>query len=88
MISENLETRRAGSQFAVLYPALEAVDAVAARTCRGSSPSRSSPAPILGGVLAFTREYLDKTVHDARTLQHEFDQVVLAEVPHLRRKRA
>ena len=43
---------------------------------------------LLGGVLAFTREYLDKTIHDARTLQHEFDQPVLAEIPHLRSKRA
>jgi capsular polysaccharide biosynthesis protein len=43
---------------------------------------------VLGGALALTREYLDKTVHDARALQHEFDQVVLAEVPHFRRKRA
>ena len=43
---------------------------------------------ILGAALAFVREYLDKTVHDARTLQHEYHQVVLAEIPHLRRKRA
>jgi polysaccharide biosynthesis transport protein len=86
-ISESLETRQAGSQFAVLYPA-------------GLPPKPSQPnvprvfafsvfaGALLGGALAFTREYLDKTVHDARTLQHEFDQPVLAEIPHLRSKRA
>ena len=86
-ISESLETRQAGSQFAVLYPA-----------DLPSTPSQPNvprvfafsvfAGALLGGVLAFTREYLDKSVHDARTLQHEFDQPVLAEIPHLRSKRA
>jgi capsular polysaccharide biosynthesis protein len=43
---------------------------------------------VLGGVLAFMRESLDKTVHDARSLQLDYDQVVLAEIPNVRRKRA
>jgi polysaccharide chain length determinant protein (PEP-CTERM system associated) len=87
LIAENLETKRAGGQFAVLYPA-----------GLPSMPSRPNvprvfafsifAGGILGAALAFLREYLDKTVHDARTLQHEYDQVVLAEIPHLRRKRA
>ena len=87
VISENLETRSAGGQFAVLYPA-----------SKPSAPTRPNvprvfafsvvAGIVLGGVLAMTREYLDTTVHDARGLQHAFDQVVLAEVPHLRRKRA
>jgi polysaccharide chain length determinant protein (PEP-CTERM system associated) len=87
LIAENLETRRAGGQFAVLSPA-----------GLPSMPSRPNVprvfafsvfvGAILGAALAFLREYLDKTVHDARTLQHEYDQVVLAEIPHLRRKRA
>jgi polysaccharide chain length determinant protein (PEP-CTERM system associated) len=87
LINENLESRRAGGQFAVLFPA-----------GLPSMPSRPNvprvfafsvfAGALLGAVLAFLREYLDKTVHDARTLQHEYDQVVLAEIPHLRRKRA
>ena len=87
MISENLETRRAGSQFAVLYPASKPTTPDAAQRAAVFAFSVIAGA-VLGGALALTREYLDKTVHDARTLQHEFDQVVLAEVPHLRRKRA
>jgi polysaccharide chain length determinant protein (PEP-CTERM system associated) len=87
VISENLETRRAGSQFAVLYPASKPSTPARPNVPRVFAFSVIAGA-VLGGALAMTREYLDKTVHDARTLQHEFDQVVLAEVPHLRRKRA
>jgi polysaccharide biosynthesis transport protein len=87
VISENLETRRAGSQFAVLYPASKPGAPTRPNVPRVFAFSVIAGA-VLGGALALTREYLDKTVHDARTLQHEFDQVVLAEVPHLRRKRA
>ncbi len=87
VISENLETRRAGSQFAVLYPASKPTTPVSPNVPRVFAFAVAVGA-VLGGALALTREYLDKTVHDARTLQHEFDQVVLAEVPHLRRKRA
>jgi uncharacterized protein involved in exopolysaccharide biosynthesis len=36
----------------------------------------------LGTGLAIAREYLDRTVYDARTLQREFDQEVLGEIPH------
>jgi polysaccharide chain length determinant protein (PEP-CTERM system associated) len=87
VISENLETRRAGGQFAVLYPASKPGTPTRPNVPRVFAFSVIAGA-VLGGALALTREYLDKTVHDARTLQHEFDQVVLAEVPHLRRKRA
>ncbi|MEO5823100.1 MAG: hypothetical protein ABIT71_21560 [Vicinamibacteraceae bacterium] len=87
VISENLETRRAGSQFAVLYPASKPTTPARPNVPRVFAFSVIAGA-VLGAALALTREYLDTTVHDARTLQHEFDQVVLAEVPHLRRKRA
>ena len=86
-ISESLETRQAGGQFAVLYPA-----PLPAKPARPNVPRVFAfsilAGALVGGVLAFTREYLDTSVYDARTLQHEFDQPVLAEIPHLRRKRA
>ena len=87
LIAENLETRRAGGQFAVLYPAPLPTVPSRPNVPRVFAFSVFAGA-ILGAGLAFVREYLDKTVHDARTLQHEYDQVVLAEIPHLRRKRA
>ena len=87
VMSETLETRQAGSQFAVLYPASKPASPARPNVPRVFAFSLIAGA-VLGGVLAMTREYLDNTVHDARALQHEFDQVVLAEVPHFRRKRA
>jgi succinoglycan biosynthesis transport protein ExoP len=87
VMSETLETRQASSQFAVLYPASKPASPARPNVPRVFAFSLIAGA-VLGGVLAMTREYLDKTVHDARMLQHEFDQVVLAEVPHFRRKRA
>jgi uncharacterized protein involved in exopolysaccharide biosynthesis len=38
----------------------------------------------LGGGLAFGREYLDWSVHDARLLEDEFELPVLAEIPRIR----
>jgi polysaccharide biosynthesis transport protein len=38
----------------------------------------------MGGAAAFGREYLDPVVRDARSLQHDFDLPVLAEIPRIR----
>jgi polysaccharide biosynthesis transport protein len=82
ILAEDLERRRAGEQFTVLYPAF--------RPSRPSSPNvpRVMLLAILGGIvvgaaLAFGREYLDRSVHDVRALQSEFDLPVLAEIPHI-----
>ena len=87
LLSENLESRRAGGQFAILYPASLPTSPSSPNIPRVFAFSLFAGA-LAGGALAFAREYFDKTVHDARTLQHEFDQVVLADVPNFRRKRA
>lgn len=84
LLAEDLERRRAGEQFAVLYPA--------GRPSQPSSPDvpRVMLLSLLGGIvvgaaLAFGREYLDRSVHDARSLQSEFELPVLAEIPHIAR---
>jgi uncharacterized protein involved in exopolysaccharide biosynthesis len=84
LLAEDLERRRAGEQFAVLYPA--------GRPSQPSSPNvpRVMLLSLLGGIvvgaaLAFGREYLDRSVHDARSLQSEFELPVLAEIPHIAR---
>jgi succinoglycan biosynthesis transport protein ExoP len=87
LLAESLETRRAGGQFAILYPAPLPEMPSRPNVPRVLAFSLLAGA-VLGGVLAFTRESLDKTVHDARTLQLDFDQAVLAEIPNVRRKRA
>jgi polysaccharide chain length determinant protein (PEP-CTERM system associated) len=82
LIVEDLERRRAGEQFAVLYPA-------------GLPSKPDSPdvprlllfaialGVVAGGVLAVGREYLDRSVYDARTLQSEYELPVLAEIPRI-----
>jgi succinoglycan biosynthesis transport protein ExoP len=81
LIAEDLERRRAGEQFAVLYPASRALQ---------TAPN--VPRLLLfaiglgivgGAVLAVGREYLDRSVYDARTLQAEFELPVLAEIPRI-----
>ncbi|HEY7501982.1 MAG TPA: Wzz/FepE/Etk N-terminal domain-containing protein [Vicinamibacterales bacterium] len=82
LVAEDLERRRAGEQFAVLYPAF--------LPSAPSSPNiprvmlfAIAAGVVAGAVLALGREYLDRSVHDARALQHEFELPVLAEIPHI-----
>jgi uncharacterized protein involved in exopolysaccharide biosynthesis len=82
VLAEDLERRRAGEQFTVLYPAY--------LPSSPSSPNilRLLLLSVLGGIvvaggLAFGREYLDRSVYDARVLQNEFELPVLAEIPRI-----
>jgi polysaccharide chain length determinant protein (PEP-CTERM system associated) len=82
ILAEDLERRRAGEQFAILYPAF--------RPSAPSSPNvprlmliATLGGIVLGGLLAFAREYMDRSVHDARALQSQFELPVLAEIPHI-----
>lgn len=82
LLAEDLERRRAGEQFAVLYPAY--------LPSAPSSPNiprvllfSALAGIVLGALLAFAREYLDRSVHDARSLQGEFELPVLAEIPRI-----
>ena len=82
ILAEDLERRKASEQFAILYPAT-----------LPSQPSSPDAVRIMllaalmgvaaGIALTFAREYLDRTVHDARALQLEFDLPVLAEIPRI-----
>ena len=81
-MAEDLERRRAGEQFTVLY--------AAGRPSEPTSPDvlrlmvvALLAGVVLGGMLAFAREYLDRSVYDARALQSEFELPVLAEIPRI-----
>ena len=78
-IAENVERNRRGEQFSILYPASYPTDAVKPVPLRVMLLSLLGGI-FLGGVLTFTREYLDRTVHDVRDLRDEFDVPVLGEV--------
>jgi uncharacterized protein involved in exopolysaccharide biosynthesis len=82
LINEDLQRSQGGEQFSILVPA--------------SYPTRpSKPQPlrilllalatgiVLGGGGVMGREYLDRSVHDARGLRDEFELPVLAEIPRI-----
>jgi uncharacterized protein involved in exopolysaccharide biosynthesis len=82
LVSEDLERKQGNERFSLLYPA--------ARPDSPESPNRGrlmlmaiALGFVLGAALVFGREYLDRSIHDARALQAAFDVPVLAEIPHL-----
>jgi succinoglycan biosynthesis transport protein ExoP len=78
-IAENVERNRSGEQFTVLYPATFPAE-----------PTKPVPWRVmlisivagicLGAGATLGREYLDRSVHDARDLRDEFQLPVLGEV--------
>jgi succinoglycan biosynthesis transport protein ExoP len=80
--AENLTRKQGGERFSVLYPA--------------NLPSRPSKPDmlkiigmaiggglVLGAAAAIGREFLDRSVHDVRALQNEFEVPVLGEIPRI-----
>jgi uncharacterized protein involved in exopolysaccharide biosynthesis len=79
----DIARQEGGERFSLLYPA--------------SRPELVSAAPakimimalaaglMLGGVLLVGREFVDRSVHDARALQSEFELPVLGEIPTIQR---
>ncbi len=78
--AEDFARKQGGERFSVLYPAYPGVPA------SPSQPVKLLILPIvmglvLGVMMAIGREFLDRSVHDARALQSEFDVPVLGEIP-------
>jgi succinoglycan biosynthesis transport protein ExoP len=82
LLNEELQRKQGGEQFAVLVPA-----------ALPSEPFKPKPIRVLlmavvagfvlGGAGAIGREYLDRSIHDARGLRDEFELPVLAEIPRI-----
>ena len=81
-VAEDMARKQGGERFSVLYPA-NLPDA----------PYEPQPLKImalaivaglvLGAVAALGREFLDRSVHDSRALQNEFEVPVLGEIPRI-----
>jgi polysaccharide biosynthesis transport protein len=80
--AENLARKQGGERFSVLFPA--------------NLPSRPSKPDlfkivvmaivaglVLGAAAAIGREFMDRSVHDVRALQNEFEVPVLGEIPRI-----
>jgi polysaccharide chain length determinant protein (PEP-CTERM system associated) len=78
-LAENLERGQAGEQFKVLYAAFLPHDPESPNAARILLLSVVL-GMALGGAAALAREYVDRSVHDLRGLQAEFDVPVLAEI--------
>jgi polysaccharide chain length determinant protein (PEP-CTERM system associated) len=78
-LAENLERRRAGEQFRVLYAAYLPLQPESPNVPRILLLGLMLGL-VLGAGAAFAREYMDRSVHDVRGLQSEFDVPVLGEI--------
>jgi polysaccharide chain length determinant protein (PEP-CTERM system associated) len=82
--AERVAHQQGGERFSVLYPAYPG---------RPTDPTQQVKLFLvtvalgigLGGALVLGREFLDRSVHDARALQNEFQLPVLGEIPKINR---
>jgi succinoglycan biosynthesis transport protein ExoP len=82
LLDEELQRKQGGEQFAVLVPAGLPAEPFKPKPLRVMLMAIAAGL-VLGGALAFGREYLDRSVHDARGLRDEFELPVLAEIPRI-----
>ncbi|MGH9139966.1 MAG: GNVR domain-containing protein [Vicinamibacterales bacterium] len=82
LLDEELQRKQGGEQFAVLVPAGLPTEPFKPKPMRVMLMAIAAGL-VLGGALAFGREYLDRSVHDARGLRDEFELPVLAEIPRI-----
>ena len=82
LIAEDLQRKQGGEQFAVLVPAGLPDEPFKPKPLRVMLMALAAGF-VLGGAGAVGREYLDRSVHDARGLRDEFELPVLAEIPRI-----
>jgi uncharacterized protein involved in exopolysaccharide biosynthesis len=82
LLNEELQRKQGGEQFAVLVPAGLPTEPFKPKPLRVILMAVAAGL-VLGGGSAFGREYLDRSVHDARGLRDEFELPVLAEIPRI-----
>ena len=82
-IAENVARNRRGEQFTVLYAASHPTEPIRPIPMRVMLISIAAGI-FLGAALTLLREYLDRSVHDARDIKDEFNLPVLGEVGRIR----
>ena len=82
LLNEELQRKQGGEQFAILVPAGLPSDPIKPKPIRVLLMALAAGF-VLGGAGAVGREYLDRSVHDARGLRDEFELPVLAEIPRI-----
>ena len=82
LLNEELQRKQGGEQFAVLVPAALPTEPFKPKPLRVLVMALAAGF-VLGGAGAVGREYLDRSVHDARGLRDDFELPVLAEIPRI-----
>jgi succinoglycan biosynthesis transport protein ExoP len=82
LLTEEIERKQGSEQFAVLVPAGLPTEPFKPKPSRVLIMALAAGF-VLGGAAAFGREYLDRSVHDARGFRDEFELPVLAEIPRI-----
>jgi Uncharacterized protein involved in exopolysaccharide biosynthesis len=82
LLAEDLQRKQGGEQFAVLVPAGLPTEPFKPKPARLMLMALAAGL-LLGAAGAIGREYLDRSVHDARGLRDEFELPVLAEIPRI-----
>jgi polysaccharide chain length determinant protein (PEP-CTERM system associated) len=84
VVQEQITRTRGGERFSVLQPAYMPEGPESPKRLRLLLMGLVGGLAV-GGVLAFGRDYLDRTIRDARAVQDEFNVPVLAEIPRIDR---
>ncbi|HZT75615.1 MAG TPA: GNVR domain-containing protein [Vicinamibacterales bacterium] len=82
LLNEEVQRKQGSEQFAVLIPAGLPSEPFKPKPLRVMLMALAAGF-VLGGAGAVGREYLDRSVHDARGLRDEFELPVLAEIPRI-----
>lgn len=78
--AEDLARKQGGERFSVMYPASAGQHTAPGQGLKLLLASLAMGF-MIGAALTVGREFLDRSVHDARALQSEFDVPVLGEIP-------
>jgi succinoglycan biosynthesis transport protein ExoP len=81
-MAEDLARKQGGERFSVLYPA-NLPDAPFEPQPLKIMAMAIVAGLVLGAGAALGREFLDRSVHDTRALEHEFEVPVLGEIPRI-----
>lgn len=81
--TETIARKQGGERFSVLYPANLPTRPIKPDVFRLMALAIAAGL-VLGAAAALGREFLDRSVHDVRALQSEFEVPVLGEIPRIR----
>jgi succinoglycan biosynthesis transport protein ExoP len=81
-MAEDVARKQGGERFSVLYPAGLPKEPIEPQPAKIMAMAVVAGL-VLGACAAIGREFLDRSVHDSRALQNEFDLPVLGEIPRI-----